>query len=226
MLAKAGFNTVSELKSTQEVGQVFVVSNGGACLFYVGGHDKTTLSKLVDYLQAQPFSGVIFTKEAMGGTFALADAKIDSPEAPDIVVSLRWTAEKNAYGAPGMVTSGVYDYGELGMHVSLSKYDMHNTLIAAGPDFRSGIVDHLPSGNIDVAPTVLWILGLKPDKAMDGRVLSEAMTCKGPALKSYDPKRKEAVRKLSTGTWHQYLNFTELNGVVYLDEGNGWQGAD
>ena len=52
---------------------------------------------------------------------------------------------------------------------------MHNTLIAAGPDFRQGIVDDTPSGNVDVAPTILKILGAKPPPTIDGRVLSEAL---------------------------------------------------
>ncbi len=49
-----------------------------------------------------------------------------------------------------------------GMHVSLSPYDMHNTLVAAGPAFREGLASELPSGNIDVAPTILKILKIAP----------------------------------------------------------------
>ena len=110
-----------------------------------------------------------------------------------------------------------------GMHVTFSRFDMHNILIAAGPDFRSGVVDHLPSGNVDIAPTVLWILGVKPRKPMDGRVLTEALTIKGPKITSFEPGRLEASRASEKSVWHQYLNFTEVNGVVYFDEGNGYQ---
>jgi hypothetical protein len=35
------------------------------------------------------------------------------------------------------------------MHGSLSSFDLHNTLIAAGPDFKAGITSDLPSGNIE-----------------------------------------------------------------------------
>ena len=38
---------------------------------------------------------------------------------------------------------------------------MHNTLVAAGPDFRAGVRDPLPSANTDLAPTILWILGFQ-----------------------------------------------------------------
>ena len=33
-----------------------------------------------------------------------------------------------------------------GTHVSLSRFDLHNTLIAAGPDFREGFINQTPSG--------------------------------------------------------------------------------
>jgi arylsulfatase A-like enzyme len=62
-----------------------------------------------------------------------------------------------------------------GTHATLSRFDMHNVLIAAGPDFRRGETDDLPTGNIDLAPTILQILGSKAPAKMDGRVLSEAM---------------------------------------------------
>ena len=149
---------------------------------------------------------------------------MDSTAAPDVLVSFRWNDDKNEAGTPGMVTSDSYQYGPgQGMHVSLSRYDMHNTLIAAGPDFRSGVFNDLPTGNVDVAPTVLWILGIKPPKPMDGRVLTEAMTIKAPKIKSFEPRHLEATRQFDKSVWHQYLNFTEVNGVTYYDEGNGYQ---
>ena len=48
-----------------------------------------------------------------------------------------------------------------GMHGSFSPIDVHNTLIAYGPDFREGMRDTLPTGNVDVAPTIASILGLE-----------------------------------------------------------------
>ena len=45
-----------------------------------------------------------------------------------------------------------------GSHVSLSPYDMHNTLIAAGPDFKAGVTNSTSSGNVDIAPTVMHLL--------------------------------------------------------------------
>jgi arylsulfatase A-like enzyme len=110
----------------------------------------------------------------------------------------------------------------MGTHASLSPYEMHNTLVAAGPDIRRGVTNTLPSGNVDVAPTILWLLGLKDEaRKMDGRVLSEALTVDAPPLKSYELKRLNARSETAAGTWTQYLQISEVNGVRYLDEGCG-----
>jgi arylsulfatase A-like enzyme len=62
-----------------------------------------------------------------------------------------------------------------GMHASLSPFDVHNTLVAKGPDFRRGISNELPTSNLDLAPTILWILGLPPLQHQNGRILFEAI---------------------------------------------------
>jgi arylsulfatase A-like enzyme len=223
-LERAGLNARREFSTPPVPGEVMVVGNGASVLVYVIGHDAHVVQKVVDFLQGWKCSGVIFTKKAMPGTFTLAQVHEDSPTAPDVLVSLRWTAEKNDAGTPGMVFSDLSKYGAgQGMHASLSRYDMHNMLIAAGPDFRSGIIDHLPTGNMDIAPTVLWLLGVKLPRGLDGRVLTEALTVPGPKIKSYEPEHIEANAPREGGAWHQYLNFTEVNGVDYYDEGNGWQ---
>ena len=69
----------------------------------------------------------------MSGTFSLAQAHLDSGDAPDVVVSLRWTSEKNRDGVPGMLFGDKSSFGSgQGLHVSLSPFDMHATLIACG----------------------------------------------------------------------------------------------
>ncbi len=106
-----------------------------------------------------------------------------------------------------------------GTHATLSKFDMHNTLIAAGPDFHQGEADELPSGNVDLAPTILAILGIKSPAAMDGRLLAEAMANAEP-LKS-KTETLEAKRKFPGGTWQQTLTISDVGSTVYFDDGNG-----
>jgi arylsulfatase A-like enzyme len=98
---------------------------------------------------------------------------------------------------------------------------MHNTLIAAGPDLRHGYVDDLPSGNVDLAPTILRILGITPPQRLDGRILSEAMVNKDAAMLKPETRKIEATKGFSAGTWRQSLQISRVGSTEYLDEGNG-----
>ena len=222
-LAAAGFDAKRKTPGGLQPGGVMVVPNGGSTLLYVGGHDPVVSRRLVEFLQKQDWTGVIFSREPQEGAFPLAAAHIDAPGAPDLVVSLRWTADQSATGTPGLQVSDLTpDTAKAGNHASLSRYDMHNTLVAAGPDFRPGVTDPLPSANTDLAPTILWLLGCKDEASrMDGRVLAEALTVDGPPLKSFELHRLTAQRDTGAGVWRQYLQVSEVNGVRYLDEGNG-----
>jgi arylsulfatase A-like enzyme len=117
-----------------------------------------------------------------------------------------------------------------GTHVTLSRLDMHNILIAAGSDFKRGETDDLPSGNLDLAPTILQILGIKSPQKMDGRILYEAMTgSRNRGLESAEPalspkpetKTIEATKNFRSGTWRQSLRISRVGSTIYLDEGNG-----
>jgi arylsulfatase A-like enzyme len=173
----------------------------------------------VQLLQASDFSGPIFTKDGLPGTFPLHDAHTDSPGQADIVFSCRWEDAKNVNGTPGLLaTEGKTG---LGTHGSLSRYDLHNTLVGAGPDLRVGWEDPDPSGNIDVAPTILHLLGLKQTAGSDGRVLSEALA--GAAKPAEQPvtQKVEATQKLENGaTWTQFIQTATFEGKTYFDEGN------
>jgi arylsulfatase A-like enzyme len=225
-LQHAGFNAVRQFEKTPAKGDVLVVGLGGSVLLYVIGHDRKTIDRLVSFLQTEDSVGTIFTERARKGTFTLDAARIDSAQAPDVVFSFRWTAATNDNGAPGMIISesqgsNLTAASQKATHASLSPYDLHNTLIAAGPDFQRGMIDETPSGNVDVAPTILNILGVKPAQHMDGRVLTEALNssvAKSPKVKR---KQLEAHAVLPTGEWTQRLKFSEVAGVRYLDEGTG-----
>lgn len=222
-LKNAGFHALREYKAPPKPEDIVIVGQGGSVLFYVTGHDADLIAKLVDFLQGQDYAGVIFTKERMGGTFALRDANIATTEAPDVVLSLRWSANKSKTGTPGLLTNdGTRKPGE-GSHASLSRFDVHNTLIAVGPDFRKGFVDELPSANTDLAPTILWVLGIQPPVPLDGRVLTEALAICGPKVSRPVSRRLQSSRTHDDFVWHQYLQTTTVNTTLYLDEGNGYQ---
>jgi len=214
-----GVPVSNHFSSPPQPGQVMSVSVGGATGLYVIGHEKTTIAKLVDLLQASDFAGPIFTRDALPGTFPLHGAHIDSPYAADIVFSFRWSDGVNAYGIPGLIlTEG---RAGAGMHGSLGKFDIHNTLLAGGPDIRAGYRDEYPTGNIDVGATVLHLLGIAHPDGADGRVLTEALANKQMPEEMPVTERVEATRTLADGTvWKQYLQVSRFGGKSYFDEGN------
>jgi len=225
-LKAAGFDARRSVPGGLQPGQVMVVSDGGSSLLYVGAHDPAVCARLAACLQQQDWTGVIFARDPIDGTFPLATAHLDAPDAPDLIVSFRWTDGKSANGTPGLIVSDLRaDSAKVGNHASLSFFDMHNTLVAGGPDFRPGVRDPLPSANCDVAPTILWLLGLRDEAAkMDGRVLGEALTGAAPPLRSFDLRHLTATHPLGGGrTWTQNLEVSEVNGVDYFDAGNGAQ---
>jgi hypothetical protein len=160
------------------------------------------------------------------GAFRLTDARIDSPSAPEIVFAMRWKPDPSSNGTPGLICSDYSGYGPGGgMHGSLSRFDLHNTCVASGPDFRKGAQDDLPTGNIDIAPTILWILGVEPDPKPSGRVLTEALAQEVGTQPVCEHRRREATFDAQRFTWRQYLDSSVVDGVLYFNEGNGEQVA-
>jgi arylsulfatase A-like enzyme len=220
ILNEAGFTATTEFNAEPKPGDIMLAGNGGSVLFYIIGHGAAVMRRLVEFLQQSDFAGVIFTKQPMEGTFALEQANIQNDRAPDVVMAFRWDASKNQFDAPGMIDADWQRAAGKGTHATLSRFDMHNTLIAAGPDFKRGETNGLASGNVDLAPTILQILGIKPSQKMDGRILSEAMTVAMPSLEP-ETKTIEATKRFRSGTWRQSLQISRVGSTIYLDEGNG-----
>jgi arylsulfatase A-like enzyme len=240
-LKEAGFDVATEFTSPPRPGQVMLVGNGGTVLFYVIGREVKVVHRLVEFLQRSDFAGVVFTREPMEGTFGLDAAKIDPPSrrygatgppsldhdvtseqgTPDVAMSFRWSDSKNQFGISGMIDADWQRRAGEGTHATLSKFDMHNMLIAAGPDFQQRQIDDLPTGNIDLAPTILEILGIRSADRLDGRILSEAFVKTGEQSLTGETETTEAQKAFSSGTWRQTLQISRVGSTTYLDEGTG-----
>jgi arylsulfatase A-like enzyme len=223
ILNDAGFAAKTEFEEKPKPGDIMLAGNGGSVLFYVIGHNEAIVRRLVEFLQQSDFAGVIFTKQPMEGTFGLSQATIETDHAPDVVMAFRWSDGKNQFGVPGVIDADWQRAAGKGTHATLSRFDMHNMLIAAGPDFRRSETDDLPTGNTDLAPTILRILGIKPPERLDGRILSEAMINVDPATTGPKSETKtiDAVKDFPSGTWRQSLRISRVGPTIYLDEGNG-----
>src|SRR5436189_81061 len=157
-----------------------VVAEGA--IYLRSGRDPVRVAAIVAALQKRSEVGAIFTRPRLRsdgdgrasaqqtsrqtnggaegvvpGTLSFDTARWNHARAGDILVSANWTSEKNSAGVAGTTADG----GVAG-HGSSSPYDIHNTLIAAGPDFREHAASDVPTANVDLAPTLLRLLGLKP----------------------------------------------------------------
>jgi arylsulfatase A-like enzyme len=197
-----------------------VVENGGTILFYISGHDHAVTSRFVEWLQHSDFAGVIFARERIEGTFPFELIHANTPDAPDVVLALRWNRKPNRFGIPGQIITDAARSAGQGSHATLSEFDVHNILVAQGPDFRRRFTSDLPSGNVDVAPTVLRLLNLESPQKFDGRVLGEALSSDSPARQP-TTRMVEATHQLSSGQWRQYVRISQLGDHSYIDEGNG-----
>jgi predicted AlkP superfamily pyrophosphatase or phosphodiesterase len=220
ILKRAGFTASTKLEDP-EPGDVMVVGLGGSALLYVVDRSEPVIRRLVEFLQTTDFAGTIFCRLPVEGTFSFESAGYSSTNnPPDIIFSLRWSAETNSYGAPGLMTTVGGTVGK-GSHASLSRFDMNNTLVAHGPDFKRGMVNQTPSGNVDVAPTILWLLGLNAPATMDGRVLHEALVHSTTKTPRPESKTLDASRDIGLFHWKQYLKVSSVGSTRYFDEGNG-----
>jgi len=217
-LNAAGFSA-GAVFDNPDMGDVLVVGLGGSVCLYVHKHDKTTIRRLVRFFQSSDFAGVIFSRVSISGTFPMERARLDAPNAPDLIVALRWNAGTNRFGTPGLFVAESGKIGR-GAHASLSPFDMHNTLVAAGPDFKAGFVDGYPTGNADLAPTILWILGIKPPDRMDGRIMTEALNSPWPAPTQPKQRTVVASHRTKRSNWNQYLKVETVGSAIYFDEGN------
>lgn len=138
-LRGAGLKTADEKALTLSRGEVKVIPNGGSNLFYVGKRDRLTIRKLVTILQQASSGGVVFSREPVEGTFPLGKVQLDVAGGPDVVMASRWDDQLNDAGAAGRTNASRTGEKYLATHGTLSRFDMHNTLIAAGPHFRREI---------------------------------------------------------------------------------------
>jgi len=218
------------LKASKDSDDVIVVEGA----VYVKNHDIETVTKIVQALQLTPWAGAIFTRakgpgslEGLApGTLSFDQANWGCDRSADILVSANWSAAANKSGFKGTTMQK----GTAG-HGTSSPFDIHNTLIVVGPDFKSapegkpGIESTIPASNVDLAPTILKLLGIDPSAEMDGRVLNELLKETGPSgtetPKAKVPavvKRVDTVQTTVGETGYKlYIHSSTYEGHRYFD---------
>ncbi|WP_205746955.1 alkaline phosphatase family protein [Deinococcus sp. KSM4-11] len=165
-----------KVPATLTPGSFVIAANGGSDYLYQPEHDAAQVARAVKFLQSRQEYGAIFVDDRyqIPGTLPMSKVHLENASGrnPDIVVSFNFNAAATVQGFPGTEYESAGN--NRGMHGSFSPIDVHNTLLASGPNFRTGFANTAPSGNVDVAPTVAAIFGVSLPKA-DGRVLFEAL---------------------------------------------------
>jgi hypothetical protein len=143
-------------------------------------------------------------------------AGLAGPRAPDIVFSLAWSDER----IEGVAGAAVGTHGKLVVdHGTISPYDLRNTLVIHGSDFRSGWRDGAPVGNIDIAPTLTHVLRLDNGTSFDGRVLSEALRDASPDPPAWRTSEQSVSFSARGKEWTQRVWFEHVGSTSYLAKG-------
>ena len=233
VLSDHGYSTIQEVVDVEwyarDAGfgadEVLVAPNGGCALFYA--RDADAARRLAAWLMGKAWCGALLASETIGeveGALPLSLAGGEGRRAPDVIMSFGWDSRPNAAGYRGFSHASGGAPG-LGQHGSMSRHDMNNVMLARGPSFARGARIASPTGNADVAPTVLHLLGLPIPPDMDGRVVSEALDDGGGAVEWTTEIRRAERRLDGGGMYCQQIRLSRAGRAVYVDEGSGTRGA-
>lgn len=233
------------LKSDPESDDV-VVAETGSALIYVKDRDPESIQEIVSFLQQQEWASALYTAavrpsngqyeppagEDVGeieqgwveGTFSLELIHEANPErGADILVTFPWSSDPNEFGVPGTAyfasgddPTGSQD-GPASNHGSFSPWDVRNTFIASGLNFKNGATVHLPAGNVDIAPTLLALEGIDDGPSLDGRVLYEALHG-GPDEEQVPTQTRMITTEASQGAYKAVIQVSEIGDRRYIDK--------
>ena len=214
-----------------EPGGVTAAPNGGATLFYAHDSDRTTCQRLAEWLMSQPWCGSLLAAEAAGeieGTLPAALCGCEGPRVPDITMSFRWNSDRNEAGYQGQVASTGGQSWQ-GTHGSMSRHELRNVMFAQGPSFKAGLTVESPTGNIDLAPTVLHILGGCGAAGMNGRVLHEALKGHEDSgepdwTPDWTTELHNAEHRVGDLVYRQQMRLCCVGETTYLEQGSSTLG--
>ena len=212
---------------------VVIASSGQAISLHVKGRDQARIGGLVEFLQRQAWCGLVFTAAKRGGlahegtvagTFALEYVHLGGHErSADVVFTFPWSSSPNRFGVRGAdyINTATGKTGPIeasvGNHGGIGPWTVRNTMLAWGPDFKRGAVVRTPASNVDVAPTLLHLLGVTANAAeLDGRPLLEALE-KGPDHEQIAMETRTV--RVASGGYRAVLQVSEVAGKRYVDKG-------
>jgi len=186
-------------------------------------NNKEYVTSIVRLLQEDEGVGAIFTRPAnkddidgwIEGTMSMDLIHYNHERSADIHVTAAWSDEKNESGYPGFTRQHVS--ASIAGHGTASPYEMQVTMIASGPDFKEKTVSQVPSGNVDIAPTILHLLDLPIPDEWDGRVMNELLLeGPNPASVDYQINQFETSPVEWNENYKMILYQAQTGGTTYL----------
>jgi phosphonoacetate hydrolase len=216
-MAAAGF----AMGDSFEEGFDYVGAKGYGGVVSVRDNDARRIRDLVTWLAAQPWCGMIFTAGGDGtegsvpGTLDRALLMIEHPRAPDVYFMMRTNNDENLHGfSGGTCFDAKYNEGGA-VHGGLHPKEINNVMAAGGSAFNAAYRSALPAGIVDIAPTILHLLGCDRPQSMTGRVLAEALTDATIAPDGYETTEHAA----GVSPRRHMLRRWQVGDTEYIDQG-------
>ncbi len=176
--------------------------------------DMDRRDQIAHWLMERDDIGMVFTPSddpvlgAVAGTFSTTLVSLDHARQPELIYVLRSGTEDDMHGLPGhgLITGSVPLGG--GMHGGLNRHELNTVLILGGAATggQSGLTT-VPCGIIDIAPTVLDLLGLSAPTSMRGASLMHGAV--------RDHATVHETFEAGTGSFHQRLSIARRNGHLF-----------
>jgi phosphonoacetate hydrolase len=211
-----------------EIGTSFTETRGvaGTTGYYgairIRDGELRTMKRVADWLNAQPWCAHVFTPARGDGLSGLVDGTLDRSllmvehaRAPEVYYTMRADDALNEWGWRGTCyyDSSEYPVGG-GTHGGLHEVEMNNLLAVQGTGFKQRYASAWPAAHVDIVPTILHLLGIRPPASVTGRVLSEALTS---GAEPPDPESADC--SVETTRHRQVLKLWRVGRSAYIDQG-------
>ena len=206
----------SAIAALPEFGDAVLYPGASGGIVVPDGH-ADRITAIARWLTRQDWIGSLFAPDLIDlpdGVLPRSALMSDHRRAAHVLFTLRSDGRPAAAGLPGTT---LYDGGlerGAGTHGGLSRAELRTVLLMGGSRIRPGMSDW-PAGIVDIAPTIIALLGLGGTATMDGRVLAEALAEQAPAT---DARSSETWEAAAPG-YAQRLARLRMGEHAWLDEG-------
>jgi hypothetical protein len=190
-------------RSRDLTGKSFVATSGSSGEIRALSATQSDIERVADWLMEHPDVSHVLSPDKNGvegvikGTLSLKALGQGHQREADLMFILRSDLSNDIYGLPGLglLMPGIIPPGG-GCHGGVNPYELNSVLIAANPShFASGCINHKPAGIIDIAPTILHMLGVPKASTMVGTSLAKVSETKGKII-SLETGKKNFSQKI------------------------------